>query len=305
MIEVLKDLLFNNTPPSVILKYPLGAEEQQGLIHEMQRSRFKTPEIFDYLAAAKYKYIYGAAPITIQIIADESTHIEPTLVRKVLRRALALYAFTGATKPLKIIWIPCAARRHMPAAGELMAAEHINGGYTYMNGDTIYIYRYEEFAKVLIHEILHHTYFDAGRLNWPVDELRRVFNIAPETPLVPNEAVVETWAELFQLIFISIETEIPLETLIEAEANHALCQTAKLLAHAGAAPWRERTNAFSYIVFRTIFLCHLPEFIGAPRDPTAYIKILIDGWRSAQFQEWLTRSQPIGCDLRMSAFNNF
>lgn len=292
----------------MILKYPLTAAERDALILEFQRSKFKIKEIFSFLSHAEYKFIYGdvGAPIQLQIICDAKSAPEPTLVRKIMRRAGTLVSFAKTKTPLNIIWIPCPVKRELPAPGQPINAEHINGGYTYMNGNTIYIYRYEEFAKVLLHEILHHSELDIGRQDWPdLGTLRRVFNIAPETPLSPNEAVIETWAELYQLMFLAAETEIPLDKLIEKEARHALCQSAKLLAHARTGPWRETTNAFSYIIFRTIFLCHLPEFIAAPRTGAAYNKILIDGWKSPEFQNWLAAAEPNGCDLRMSAFNNY
>ena len=37
-----------------------------------------------------------------------------------------------------------------------MTSENINSGFTYVNRNDIYIFRKEEFPKVILHELIHH-----------------------------------------------------------------------------------------------------------------------------------------------------
>lgn len=87
-------------------------------------------------------------------------------------------------KPVKglhwtVYWFGAEAPRCFPKDGELLAAEHLNGGYTTICSTRgIFIYRLEEATRVLIHELLHAACLD------------------PPGSLPEREATVESWAEV-------------------------------------------------------------------------------------------------------------
>jgi len=95
--------------------------------------------------------------------------------------------FTAFGKPSKpsrgswrIVWFAHPSLRTRPDGTE-PGPEHVNGGYTYAcTNDTIVIYREEEVCRVLVHELLHAACTDHEGLSE-----------------VDNEALTETWAELF------------------------------------------------------------------------------------------------------------
>jgi hypothetical protein len=56
----------------------------------------------------------------------------------------------------RFVWFANPAPRLLPAPQTPVAAEHLNGGYTYpCDPSAIVIYREEEVARVLVHEMLH------------------------------------------------------------------------------------------------------------------------------------------------------
>lgn len=78
-------------------------------------------------------------------------------------------------------------KRILPQVGTAVAAEHVNGGYTYpCRSDAIIIYRYEECTRVLIHELLHAACTDTHA-----------------HAVEDKEAATEAWAELFLVALYS------------------------------------------------------------------------------------------------------
>ena len=90
-------------------------------------------------------------------------------------------------KPWKVIYFAAQKRREFPDQGQDLGPEHVNGGYTTScSTEGIFIYRYEEHTRVLIHEMIHAACLDEQ--GWSIPE---------------REAMVETWAELILIALLS------------------------------------------------------------------------------------------------------
>lgn len=162
---------------------------------------------------------------------------------------------------LVIHFICCPDKRYFPSHSSSISPKHINGGFTNTSHNEIYITRTEEYPKVIIHEVLHHCEKIHGEFSHQnISMLKSIFNISHETTLIPNEAVVELWATILATSFMSLETNIPFKLLLDAEIKHSICQSKKLLKKQGKAEWVETTNAYCYIVFKTILLLNIDKF---------------------------------------------
>jgi hypothetical protein len=191
-----------------------------------------------------------------------------------------LYRLYIATKmfhiqvPLLIWFLPCTSPRQFPQTTEMVQAKHINGGYTYTTDHTIYVYRYEEFPKVMLHEVLHnsklHSHFWDPTSTHKLYELFDIdmtgCNYTCKTKLLPNEAIIEAWAIMFQLCCVSLEEKISLQTLYEEEVSWGLYQSKKLLEHQEKyfPEWIETTHSYSYIYLKTCILYHWNTFEKIP-----------------------------------------
>ena len=90
-------------------------------------------------------------------------------------------------KPWRFVWFANKRPRELPALMEKPAAGHMNGGYTYpCDPSAVVVYREEEVARVLVHELLHAACTDAKG-----DMIELV------------EAKTETWAEIFLIAVLS------------------------------------------------------------------------------------------------------
>ena len=95
--------------------------------------------------------------------------------------------FGENTPKWRLVWFANPKIRSLPENNAQVTAKHINGGYAYpCQPATIVIYRWEEAARVLIHELLHAACTDS-----------------PHDPLELKEAKTETWAEIFLVGILS------------------------------------------------------------------------------------------------------
>ena len=117
-------------------------------------------------------------------------------------------------------------KRKLPRKNiEVVGAANVNGGFTYINLNNIYIIRKEDYEKVIIHETLHHhnnIHFE----NWSHENIKLIKNmcrIDNSQVLIPNEAIVETYAIIINVIFYSIENNMSFASykmILKADREH-------------------------------------------------------------------------------------
>lgn len=147
----------------------------------------------------------------------------------------------------------------------IIQPKHINGGFTYINGNNIYIVRKKDSEKVILHELLHHNKLiqndDWDQIN--IDNIKNKMNIRKDYILNPNEAVIETLACILHVSFKAIEQGKNFKMLFEKELNHSMILYKKIKDYQGNKLWYEKTNAFSYIILRTILFYYNDVFISS------------------------------------------
>lgn len=298
----------------------LSAMLKSSLIEELTSSPYQLPQVRNFLEKATEHFLYTTGSIALHVIASKSDEISDAFLKRIMKRVQCLSSMY-AIRPLEFWLIPCNIPKTMPLPHEHIAQKHMNGGYTYPSNGKIYIYRFEEFPKVMLHETLHHSPMDTQIWNArSLHALYTFFNISWDqcpvhcsTNILPNEAVVETWAEIYQLIFMSMEMGVPLKLLWEKELQSAILQTAKLLKFQEdhTPVWKETTHAFSYIVLRSILLWNIDAFLELeiPYSSAKLSTLMIDGFQKETFQKGIqyALSSPAihGSSLRMTRFGDF
>lgn len=195
------------------------------------------------------------------------------IIKRVLIRLELLYTYYGHTVDSKIIFtcIPFDEKRILPSSlHTCVKPEHINGGYTYVGKNEVYIFRKEECPKVILHEYLHQVQgnYDIQWSSNLLEQMYRTWNISMDgcdygmdacsTLLRPNEAIIELWAWIYQSVFVSMEYGIPIHEIWNAELEFTWHQVGILIAHQEACSphsnkWTEDTHAFSYYVLKGFF----------------------------------------------------
>lgn len=181
---------------------------------------------------------------------------------------------------------------------DILGPYHVNSGFTYgcEQDSTIYIYREEEWFKVLCHETFHNLHLDFHTMNMGEVQhlLQRIFPI--KTELLLYESYCEFWATIWNTIYFvydditvhSNNSHITFDTFssgyfkaIESEKLFSCFQAAKVMIHNGLnyqtfisknvsetskRVYREKSNVFAYYVIKSMFLYHDGNFLDLLND---------------------------------------
>jgi hypothetical protein len=175
---------------------------------------------------------------------------------------------------------------------KLLDGVHANTAFTFAcptASNEIYIFRNEEWFKVFIHESFHCFGLDFSTLSEAEKETeKKMFSIFPvKCNLRLYETYTETWAEIINTIFISVNTyscnenKINMNKLSKTIENHlyneqmfSLFQCSKVLHYLNIKyrelyekkdhaqeTYREKTHIFSYYILKSIVIFYYNDFI--------------------------------------------
>lgn len=242
---------------------------------------YRIKEIIDYIDEITdiYHYEYGNLIIDVYYRKNKDK-LDTKKVQRVLMRC---YKISNQKKIFKIKLFLSPAKKKIDNH-KILTTVNANSGFTYPSRNEIYIFREEEYPKVLLHELIHHVelvdnqkFKDSNKLL-----LQRHFNITKDTILILNETIVELWALLIHLSFISCEYKLNFKKLFNLEMQYSLYKTYQILKLKEGykdKKWCDRCNIYSYIVFKTIIMMHINEFLNDiytyPYDDTKVTKFII------------------------------
>jgi hypothetical protein len=223
------------------------------VLSKLQEMRFCPSKILQYAKSCNQYLQISYGPITLHYLYIDKLHESIYKILRTLKYCLLIHKNFNMTKNFDIYIVYSPFKRYIQSKGPVDTI-HINGGFTSHNDNDIFIIRCEEYTKVILHEMLHHVK-KIHNDNWSLSnilKLKNTFNIDSKTTLIPNEAVVELWATISYLSFLSKEYNISFKTLLKIELQYSLYQSKKLLKKQNNKPWFEYSNAYCYIIFKTI-----------------------------------------------------
>jgi len=253
-----------------VVNVKLTEDHIKYLYDELGNSQYSLQTLPKYLNSCNIFTTIQYGKVKINIVMNCKQVLPILLLQRIIKRVNYIIEKYNIPKNIIYWFLPIEQIRNFPQKGNQVTPESINGGYTYVSDNKIFIYRLEDFAKVMLHELLHHSIIESGTV-WTreqLDGLKHCFNISAATRLLPNEALVETWATYYQLQFVSNEYNIPFKLLYKKECEWAVKLSNNLLNHQrhlnDKAIWIEKTNSFTYIILKTIFLLNLEAFLKIP-----------------------------------------
>ena len=126
---------------------------------------------------------------------------------------------------------------------EIIGVKHVNSGFTDHNKKIICVWRYEEFEKVLIHEVIHYTNFFYHDYN----------NININNNIIGNdlhfEAITDFWAIIYHSIYVSIYLNKSVRKILEFELGFIRNQS--MILNKYFTKYNEQlSNAYSYYILK-------------------------------------------------------
>jgi len=161
---------------------------------------------------------------------------------------------------LKLVIFYNNQKRFLPH-NKLMTAENINGGAS-MDNHYVYIWRKEDFYKVLIHELIHYFNLDFHKLDNDIlgEILRKIIKIDGRD--VNNEAYTEIMALTINSVLYSLMLNIDFSDIIYYENIFTHLQIAKIINLFGGDNYddlfnitiKQNTSVVSYIIVKGMLL---------------------------------------------------
>lgn len=157
----------------------------------------------------------------------------------------------------------CNQKRYLSSSKDLMilTPENINAGSTIV-GEIVYIWRKEEFYKVLIHEFIHYFSLDFHDYDNKYFERKRDSLLKIEGIDVVNETYTELLAITIYNMFYSLHNNIDFNEIINYENLFTHFQIAKLIDFYGGNIYddlykikiNQKTSVTSYVIIKGMFL---------------------------------------------------
>lgn len=181
--------------------------------------------------------------------------------------------FLGAPDGFQVNWWKFKADRVLQP-GQFPTRTEVNGGWTYKGFNQIYMFRDEEWDRVMIHECIHAFNWDAHIVPSTQVCLEAELRGGTLKPAI-FEAATELNAEWLWCIIHSPEHDDMAETW-KKQMDWQKRQCLVILERKGDTPWNEDTSVFAYYILKTVLAETMDEF-------------LIE-WLSGQLhsQEWCT-----------------
>ena len=184
----------------------------------LQDNYYITPSMKDYIK--KCSIIHTITSSKFKIIAY-STRPKKLFIQKLNKcknRIDIIYKDYPNLKNLKIHVVDCPQKRKY-----IDDPTHVNGGFTWLNGNDIYIFRKKELCKVMLHEVLHHCFY-----------------YSQSTCI--NEAITEFLATIYQCNFT--------HTSISDELKHS----EMVSYYVNQIPRTDKSNLYAYTVVKYALL---------------------------------------------------
>lgn len=149
----------------------------------------------------------------------------------------------------------------------IVTMTNVNNGVTtfYQNGDkTIYIYRYEDLYKVLIHEMIHYFGFDINHDISNNHDLPRHFKIKNmDNEIKLTEAYTETMACYLYIKYLNRRRDSAKTLEAINKYKKRFCRITKaLIIHFEEFPIiEEHSHMFAYLYCRTFLFCNIGKFV--------------------------------------------
>jgi len=227
-------------------------------------SFFKNYKFDKYINELNKYYFIKYKNINLHILYKNKLNLEFTY--RLLKRAYVITKYINKTFNIYLV-LTDFKKKFNKNFNIPLNQNNVNSGFTYIGNNNnvadIYLLRYEEYPKVLIHELIHHI--NSIHNNFKLSnilKLKKHFNIQ-NNDIDINECIIEFWATILHLYFVSIDYKLDLYKLFIEELKYSLYKSNQLLQiqKNNNNIWNDYTNVYCYIIFKTILLYNIDEFL--------------------------------------------
>jgi hypothetical protein len=156
---------------------------------------------------------------------------------------------TQINKSVNIYIVLTNLKKEFPQDNEIIDVKNVNTAYTDFKKNIIFIWRYEEYEKVLFHEIIHYFNLDCREVEYDT-----IIHTKHENYY---EAVTDYQGIIYHLIFLSILKKISVKFLFKCELAFIRNQALIINERIKNNSIQQNTPAYSYYVLKYLLLLYL------------------------------------------------
>ena len=201
----------------------------------LNENEFINKSMIDYFKKTKLIFKYNNDFLNIQFYSIKKNIKKIKNIKKCIERIKLLLKELNNNYNFNIIIIDYNIKRKF-----IDDQYNINGGYTILTNKKdkkIYVYRYSELCKVLLHELLHHFYiYNDDDVIYNNDILNRKININY------NEAMIEFLATIYQCKFTN------------TDINKEIKYNKKIAENILNMDLKNVSNIYTYVVIKYILM---------------------------------------------------
>jgi len=230
------------------------------------KGNYNIPEVISYINEVTSIYNYKYQNLIVKVYyRNHIDNINIPKIQRVIKRAFKIVSNFNNIKIFVIHLILSKAKKEF-VFNKFIDSSNVNSGFTYSNGNEIFIFREEEFPKVIIHELLHHQKSIDNQEFKLKNKLKLMqhFNINNQSILILNETIIELWALILHLYSIAIEYNLSFKDLYNIELKYSWLksfQILKLQETYKNNQWYDKSNIYSYIIFKMIIMTNIHLFL--------------------------------------------
>jgi len=195
---------------------------------------------------------------------------------------------TNNNKNMKIYLILSRLEKKFPVESKIMGVKNANSGYTDSMKDIIFIWRKEEFEKVIFHELIH--FFNLDKREEHIHDF-----INTDGPHLYFEALTDFKGIIYHLLYLSLITKRRIKDLLEYELGFIRNQAMILNRIWDLNDWiktpdvliQQKTAAFSYYILKYLMFEYflINEFDDDNKYKVILDKILENGFSMKEYIE--------------------
>tara|TARA_B100001287_G_C22677910_1_gene528695 strand:+ start:1024 stop:2166 length:1143 start_codon:yes stop_codon:yes gene_type:complete len=302
-LDKLKKRFYNEIKRIDKLKKPnFEIKKTKKSMGSLSKSHYVSKKAKEKLDKIKYCYkstfMLNKLSVEINLIGAKSNETE-SIILNVYRLLSFLYEYNETKmNTLKIILFLNNNDKKINNKYEILSPKHVNTAVTYAcaTDGEVFLYRREEWFKVLCHELMHSLCLDFSGLNINnmKENMKKLFNLKSDYEI--SETYSEFWATIINSVFISYDISNSyskykenLNMIIDIEKTFSLYQTIKILKYMKIDKYslltdklshlyEEKTNVFAYYILKSILLYKYDSFIeqckkeNTPGNPIFFYK---------------------------------
>ena len=282
--EIDYDLIKNDiqSEPDLVELYKI-IFEQQGVRKTLHDILYLNPfvglDIIHYAETTELQYIKIESEFySIDLYLDHtfSNSIEIQIMKiitilTIMKKIADEFLLPNKDKKVNIRLILSRQKKSLYSNYNILGPINVNSGST-LPGEYVNIWRFEEFEKVMIHEIQHFYGCDFNSLNPNYYLVKNVineyFDVNGDDKV--NESYNEVMAHIISMIYFSRVYKLKLEDVYQSELYFLLFQTAKIIDFFGGEKYNsifkttpehirfnQRTSVLSYYLIKTLFMFNI------------------------------------------------